>query len=209
MIFEQIAVGGDRNFAYLVGDPESREAALVDPAHDPEGVVQRARALGLNVTWVLNTHGHSDHTGGNDIAIGLTGARLAAYGRGDVPLRDGDALPLGSLRIQTLHTPGHTPDSVCFLVAGQLITGDTLFVGKIGGTSTEEEARAEYDSLHGKIKPLPPETVIWPGHDYGIRPSSTVAEEWMGNPFLLQPDFAAFLDLKRNWAEYKRTHGIK
>ena len=79
----------------------------------------------------------------------------------------------------------------------------------MGGTDSEEDARAEYDSLQRKIGTLPPETGIWPGHDYGVRPSSTVADEWRENPFLLQPDFAAFMELKKNWAEYKRKHGIK
>jgi hydroxyacylglutathione hydrolase len=88
------------------------------------------------------------------------------------------------------------------------MTGDTLFVGKVGGTGTEEAARAEYDSLHRVIGALPRETEVWPGHDYGVRPSSTLEAEFRENPFLLRESFEAFCELKANWAEYKRTHGI-
>ncbi len=92
---------------------------------------------------------------------------------------------------------------------GRLITGDTLFVGKVGGTHDADSARLEYDSLRGKICSLPPETEVWPGHDYGVRPSSTIGDELRENPFLLRATFESFLDLKSNWAEYKRIHGIK
>ena len=207
MLFEQIRIGGDRNFAYLIAGP-GRHAALVDPGYSPELLAGRAKELGLTVDYVLNTHGHPDHNGENEALLRLTGARLAAFGCGDRPLRDDDLLRLDTLELRVLHTPGHTPDSVCFLAGGKLLTGDTLFVGKIGGTRTEAEARAEYDSLHRRLDALPDETEVWPGHDYGVRPSSTLGEERRTNPFLLQPDFASFLHLKQNWAEYKRRHGI-
>jgi hydroxyacylglutathione hydrolase len=209
MIFEQIPCGGDRNFSYLLGDLESREAALVDPGYGPGELVERARVAGLRLVWILNTHGHSDHTGGNEEIRELTGARLAASGCGDHPLKDDDRLYLGNLEIRVLHTPGHTRDSVCFLVSGKLITGDTLFVGKVGGTHDSDSARLEYESLRGKLCQLPPETEVWPGHDYGVRPSSTIGDELRENPFLLRTTFESFLDLKSNWAEYKRIHGIK
>lgn len=208
MIFEQIAVGGDRNFAYLVGDQGTREVAAIDPGSGPELVVRRSGLLGVKVRFVLNTHGHQDHTGGNLVVQRLTGAKLAAFAGGDLPLQDGDLLHLGDLRIKTLHTPGHTADSVCFLAGENLVTGDTLFVGKIGGTHDRESALQEYRALHEKICTLPPGTGVWPGHDYGTRPSSTVGEELRTNPFLLCPDFESFFDLKNNWAEYKRIHGI-
>lgn len=208
MIFEQIPVGGDRNFSYLIGDEESREAAIVDPGHSPEKLVGRAQHLGLRVVYVLNTHGHADHTGGNDAVLRKTGARLAAFARGDLPVRDGDVLRLGSVEIRVLHTPGHTTDSVCLLAGGKLVTGDTLFVGKIGGTHDETSARAEHESVWKKLCTLPLETEVWPGHDYGVRPSSTIGEELRSNPFLLQPTFEEFLHLKNTWAEYKRQHGI-
>lgn len=208
MILEQIPITGDRNFAYLLGDEETREAALVDPGSDAGKLLARIRESDLRLRYVFNTHGHPDHTADSAAVCRDTGAKLAAYGRGDVPLSDGDELRIGNIPIRVLFTPGHTRDSICLLAEGNLFTGDTLFVGKIGGTADEESARIEYDSLRGKITALPPETIVWPGHDYGVRPSSTVGEEMRQNPFLLRESFEEFLDLKNNWAEYKRRHGI-
>jgi glyoxylase-like metal-dependent hydrolase (beta-lactamase superfamily II) len=209
MIFEQIRTAGDRNFSYLVGDEASKEAALVDPGYLPEMLVERVRDHGLRLVFVLNTHGHPDHTGGNDAVRGLTGARLVAFGRGDLPVRHGDRFRVGRLEITALHTPGHTEDSVCFLVQGKLFTGDTLFVGKVGGTGDRRSARLEYDALRQVLGVLPPETEVWPGHDYGVRPSSTIGDELRENPFLLRDSFESFCELKDNWLEYKRTHGIQ
>ena len=209
MIFEQIATAGDRNFSYLIGDEVSGEAALVDPGYRPDLLLERVRARKLRLLYVLNTHAHADHTGENAAVIQRTGARLAAFGHGDLPLAHGDRIRLGGLEIETLHTPGHTEESVCFRVEGKLITGDTLFVGKIGGTSGRDAARREYDSLHRVLCVLPPETEVWPGHDYGVRPSSTLGDELRENPFLLRESFESFCELKDNWAEYKRAHGIR
>jgi glyoxylase-like metal-dependent hydrolase (beta-lactamase superfamily II) len=89
------------------------------------------------------------------------------------------------------------------------VTGDLLFVGKVGGTSTDDEARAEYRSLGRVLAELPPETTVWPGHDYGCRPSSTLRLESLANPFLRAPDLAAFLDLRRAWPGFKAHHGLK
>jgi glyoxylase-like metal-dependent hydrolase (beta-lactamase superfamily II) len=127
----------------------------------------------------------------------------------DIDLADGMSLPFGTTVLHIIHTPGHTPDSICILAGGDLITGDTLFVGKVGGTGFGADARSEYESLHGKLMTLPPDTRVWPGHDYGVRPSSTIGDELLENPFILRESFESFLELKRNWAEYKRIHGIK
>jgi len=213
MLVEQIKIGGDRNFAYLVGDPSQRVACVIDPSYDPESTIKLARKNEYTISYVFNTHGHYDHTNGNDEMESLSGVPALKY-KDKVPhtglkIKDGAVLSLGNLKIKILYTPGHTSDSICMLIGDCLFTGDTLFVGKVGGTDLGKQARQEYDSLHNKILKLPGDTKIYPGHDYGIAPMSTIATEKETNPFLLQPDFDSFLDLKKNWAEYKIQHGIK
>ncbi len=97
---------------------------------------------------------------------------------------------------------------MCILVGDAVFTGDTLFVGKVGGTDLGEGARTEYDSLHQRLLALPDDTRVYPGHDVGVAPKSTIGHERETNPFLLQLDFEAFVNLKRNWAAYKKEHGI-
>lgn len=212
MIFEQIRTGGDRNFAYLVGDEESGQAALVDPSNDPNLCLAAAARHRLSVRYVINTHGHYDHTSGNAAVRAATGAKVVAHKSAahphDVGVSDGDLLRLGGLEISIIHTPGHTGDAICVLVAGKLITGDTLFVGKVGGTDFGDGARREFASLH-RLMELPDATEVWPGHDYGVAPSSTIGRERSTNPFILRKDFADFVYLKEHWAEYKAKHGIK
>jgi glyoxylase-like metal-dependent hydrolase (beta-lactamase superfamily II) len=214
-ILEQIRLGGDRNLGYLVGDRAARVAAAIDPAFSPGILLERAEAQGLRIEWIFNTHGHGDHTNGNAEVKRRTGARIAAHATApatpDLALADGDEVAVGSVTIRALHVPGHTADHLLFFLPREkvAITGDLLFVGKVGGTSTDEEARAEYESLKRVLRDLPPETTVWPGHDYGCRPSSTLALEALMNPFLGVPDLPAFLALKRDWARYKQVHGLK
>lgn len=211
MIFEQIDVGGDRNFAYLLGDAETGHAAVVDPSYRPELVLDRASAQDLTVVYLLNTHSHYDHSNGNSIILARTGAEFLTGDSGSI--KDGEVRSLGSIEITFILTPGHTTDSICVLakqsaMPGKLLTGDTLFVGKVGGTGYGADARAQYDSLFRKLLALPDDTEVWPGHDYGVTPSSTISHERRTNPFLLRETFEQFVDLKRNWIQYKREHGI-
>jgi glyoxylase-like metal-dependent hydrolase (beta-lactamase superfamily II) len=208
MIFEQIRTGGDRNFAYLVGDEKTKQAAVVDPSNDPELVLERAEKHGLEVKLLVNTHGHYDHTDGNSLVQSMTSAELVAG-----PAADGKTFSLGDVELKIIHTPGHTTDGICMLASApgetaKLMTGDTLFVGKVGGTGYGDDARAEYDSIHEKLMTLPDETEVWPGHDYGVAPNSTIGNEKETNPFILRESFEDFVDLKRNWLAYKREHGI-
>jgi len=214
-IFEQIRVGGDRNFAYLIGDRTARVAIAVDPAYAPELLAERAQAQGLRITHILNTHGHLDHSGGNADLKKLTGAAVAAFHgssvRPDVPLRDGDRLTVGAFSLRVWHVPGHMPDHIALLIEDHAagLTGDHLFVGKVGGTSGTQDARAEWDSLHRLLRDWPDHTTVWPGHDYGARPASTMAWEKQTNPFLLCRDLDAFLRLKEEWPEFKVRHGLR
>ncbi len=210
MIFEQVKAGGDRNFAYLIGDEGSKLAAVVDPAFNPEMLLERAERHGLTIQYVINTHNHFDHTNGNNRIIQKTGAKLVGFNVREpgINVKDGDELYLGELRLKVIHTPGHTPDGICILVENKLLTGDTLFVGKVGGTGYGRDARNEYDALHNKLMALPDDVEVYPGHDYGVAPSSTIGNEKKTNPFILQDSFESFLDLKKNWLEYKQKHGI-
>lgn len=215
LVFEQIRAGGDRNFGYLLGDRDARQAVLVDPSYSPELFVTRAEEQGLAVTHVINTHGHEDHVNGNATATALTGAAIAAHPAcpscPGVAISDGDELTVGALRLQFMHVPGHAADHVTVYESrhGILITGDLIFVGKVGGTRTDEDARVEWDSLRRVLGAMPDAATVWPGHDYGARPSSTIALEKETNPFLRCGDLEAFLQLKREWPDYKKRLGLK
>ncbi|MHC4599493.1 MAG: hydroxyacylglutathione hydrolase family protein [Planctomycetota bacterium] len=208
-MFKQLPAGGDRNFAYLFAD--GGEGALVDPA-DPGAALEAAEEAGVTVRYIVATHGHGDHTRGNETVARKTGATVIAHDaapvRKDVAVKGGETFPLGGTEFRIFHTPGHTVDSICVLWEGRLVSGDTLFVGKVGGTDFGEAARAEYKSLHEVLAPLPDDTEVWPGHDYGVKPSSTMGHEKKTNPFYLRPDFESFVELKRNWLQYKAEHGI-
>ena len=212
MHVKQFNVGGDRNFAYFVGDEESKKCVLIDPSYKPESLLQYISKNDYKLIYSFSTHGHSDHTNGNEYVTKNAGVPTLLYGGtnpiGDLKIHDRVQLPLGALSILILHTPGHTSDSMCLYIGNALFTGDTLFVGKVGGTDFESGARAEYSSLHEKILKLPGNTIVYPGHDYGVAPFSTIEKEIKTNPFLLQPDFESFVDLKKNWQSYKRLHGI-
>ena len=216
LIFEQIRAGGDRNFGYLLADRNARQGVLIDPSYSPEQFVDRARAQGVEIRHVINTHGHPDHTNGNAVAVEMTGAPLAAFGaselvKPDVGLSDGQEIAVGALRLQFLHVPGHCPDHLTIFEPswGILITGDLLFVGKVGGTRSDADAETEWSSLQRVLRQYPDTATVWPGHDYGARPSSTIALERRTNPFLLCADLPAFLALKREWPGYRQRLGLK
>jgi len=216
LIFEQIRAGGDRNFGYLLGDRDARQGVLIDPSYSPETFVQRATDQGLTITHIVNTHGHADHTNGNVRAKELTNAPVAAFAdsplvQPDLGIADGQSLKVGALRLQCLHVPGHCPDHlVLYEPTWQIaITGDLLFVGKVGGTANDDDARTEWGSLQRVFERLPAVATVWPGHDYGIRPSSTMGLERATNPFLQCADVAAFLALKRDWPTVKQRLGLK
>lgn len=210
MIFYQIPSGGDRNYGYLVGCENTKKAAVVDPSPDPQPCYKKAVELGLTVEYVIDTHSHYDHSAGNGF-FKKAGARVVIHKSahsGDVQVDERETLTVGELTLSFFHTPGHTSDSMCILAGKELMAGDTLFVGKVGGTYSREAALTEFGSLK-KLMTLDPDIRVWPGHNYGVRPSSTIGEELKSNPFILRlNNFEDFFHLKQNWAAYKIEHGI-
>ena len=215
LVFEQIRAGGDRNFGYLLGDRDARAGVLIDPSYSPEVFVERARDQGLTVTHIINTHGHEDHVNGNARAVELTGAPVAAHpdspAHPTVPIADGQTMSVGALRLQFLYVPGHAADHVTVYEATHqiLISGDLVFVGKVGGTRTDADAQVEWHSLQRVLDAYPDTATVWPGHDYGARPSSTLALERKTNPFLMCATLETFLQMKRDWPTYKKRLGLK
>ncbi len=215
MIFKQIKSGGDRNFAYLIGCQISNKCVLIDPSPDPQICEIEVEKTGLELVYIINTHSHIDHIAGNDYFCKDKKIKLITHpkGNGDLKIEDTKEISLSkdknSLNLMFLYTPGHTGDSICIKAENNLVTGDTLFVGKVGGTYTEEDAREEFNSLI-KIMKLPSKTIIWPGHNYGTSSQSTIETEIKTNPFIKKlNEFEDFIWLKNNWAEFKLKNNIK
>jgi hydroxyacylglutathione hydrolase len=183
--------------SYLVCRPQSGSAVLIDPGADDERFAATAAELGVRVLMVLNTHGHFDHSAANAACRERFAAKLAApeadrplYEKSggaslvDLWLRDGQTLDCGGLAIRVLATPGHSPGSACFLIGGQLFSGDTLFAGSVGrvpeGKNEEKALKEMARVIRKKLLTLPPGTPVWPGHG---RPT-TIGEEALLNPFL-------------------------
>jgi hydroxyacylglutathione hydrolase len=192
LYFKQIMEHGD-NFSYLVADAESLEAAVVDSSYNADALIKTIKKQGFQLKYVINTHGHSDHTAGNHkLKQTFTAAKTVAYKQSreqtDIKVDDGDQLEIGKVTIQVIYTPGHTQDGICLLINQEkLLTGDTLFVGECGRTDLPGgNPRMLYQSLFGKILKLPDSVEVYPGHDYGPKPASTVGYERQNN-YVLQP----------------------
>lgn len=188
MLVKQLKLGYMDNFTYIVGCEKTKEAMIVDPAADADLIVDEAKKAGLTIQYILNTHGHGDHTAANGRLKELTGASVVMhkndahrYPNGDIRLDREETFQLGKITLQIIHTPGHSPGSISLFAEGQLFTGDTLFVkycGRIDLPGSDPAAMAK--SLK-KLMELPDDTVVWPGHDYGPKPNSTIKQERLDN----------------------------
>lgn len=197
MFLDQRLIGSMRNFGYLIGDPESKRAAVVDPSFDARVLQKAAAENGFSIEVIFNTHHHPDHVFDNERLADETGGKVAAHRlsrvRKDIVLEDGALVPVGSLKVKVVHTPGHSPDSCCFVVAGHVFTGDCLFVGDCGrvdlpGSSVEDM----YASLFTKVRKLDDVLVVCPGHHYGPTPTSTIRREKEANRTLAPRSLAEF-----------------
>ena len=194
-----------RNFVYLIGDRAGGEALVVDPAYDPQGIVDACAADGMRLSGVLATHYHPDHVGGAMMGFSLRGvpelleiidvpvhvqvaeapyvAATTGLGSEELALHDsGDVVAVGDLSVELIHTPGHTPGSQCFLVGGRLLSGDTLFLEGCGRTDLPGgDATALYESLTQRLSRVPDDTVLFPGHFYAALPSASLGDTRRSN----------------------------
>lgn len=182
MFFEQRLIGAMQNFGYLIGDPVAKVAAVIDPSFDARILQKAARENGYAIGLVFNTHHHPDHVFDNERLADETGAKIAAHRlsrvRKDIVLEDGDVVKVGELKVKVIHTPGHSPDSCCYIVSGRVFTGDCVFVGDCGrvdlpGSSVDQM----YDSLFNMVRRMDGDLIVCPGHHYGKTPLSTIGEE--------------------------------
>lgn len=205
MILKRLVVGALQTNCYLVGCPRTKEGIIIDPGGDAQLILAEVRRLGLKIKYIVNTHGHFDHTMANRAVMEATGAPLAIHAadaplltqapRGlalllginpssppaDIMLHEGDVIAFGTLRLSVLHTPGHSPGGISFLAEGVVFTGDTLFKMGIGRTDLPGgDYQTLMESIRNKLLTLPNETVVYTGH--GL--PTTIGAEREHNPFL-------------------------
>jgi hydroxyacylglutathione hydrolase len=203
-----IVVGVFQENCWVIGSRRTREGIVIDPGDEPERILALAKDLGLTIKLIVNSHGHVDHvlaapevrraTGASfllhpgDNAIARSAPQSAARWLGytpeqppepDAPLADGDTVEVEGLRLTVMHTPGHTPGSVCFYTDGLLFSGDTLFRGSIGRTDLPGgDFRQIMSSIVGRLLQLPDDTIVLPGHMQETR----IGHERATNPFILE-----------------------
>lgn len=197
MLIRQVEVGEMLNFAYIIGDAETGEGLVIDPSWEPERLYDIAKGEGIAIKYIVNTHCHQDHVNGNEKMKQLTGASIAIHDtearylrhffppEADIKLKDQDRINIGSLSLTVMHTPGHSPGSICLMAENSLFTGDTLFTGSCGRTDLPGGDDAEFRKTMLKLLNLDGSVVVYPGHNYGDSPVSTMNMEKQQNPCLL------------------------
>jgi glyoxylase-like metal-dependent hydrolase (beta-lactamase superfamily II) len=209
MIIEQIEISGFQVFCYILGDEETGEGIVIDPAGPADLILEKARKRGVHkITLIVNTHSHVDHTMGNKAMKEATGAPIAIHEAdaasladpspaalmmfraeksppAEVLLKDGDRIEFGKESVEVIHSPGHSPGGICLYFPGYVITGGTLFVGGTGRTDLPGGSyQVLRDTIRNRLFTLPDETVVLPGHNYGFTPTSTIAKEKEENVFI-------------------------
>ncbi len=204
LFIAQYEIGPLNNFLYLLGDPSTKEMTMVDPAWDVPFLLSEAKRLEYNITSVFLTHAHPDHVNGlpqalafKDMPVYISKHEapfLTKNLKNLVPIDDKANLTVGNIVFDVLHTPGHTPGCQVFLAQGKLISGDTLFIDGCGRCDLPGgDAKVMYKSLSTVIAKLPPETIVYPGHNYGPTPTDTIGHQLRTNHYLNSRSMQEFL----------------
>jgi hydroxyacylglutathione hydrolase len=218
IVVKQAAIGPMMNYVYFIGCTESREAAVVDPAWDANEILKIAGDLDLKIKHILVTHGHPDHINALEPLLEATDARIyihvdevdymqevaRSFGMSTEfvtrranniqRVSDGEKIAVGKLSIRCLHTPGHSPGSQCFLVENCLFSGDTLFVDACGRVDMPGgDSKKMWWSLNHILQELDDSTIVYPGHDYGGSPTSTIGEQKQTNPYMRYDSVQQFM----------------
>jgi len=190
MFFRQIEVGLMKNFAYIIGD--SGEAAIVDPGWEYKKLIQICEKENLKIKKILLTHTHQDHTMNLRKIVKKTNAEVYDHESEDLKdkgykiknIKNNDEISVGKIKIKVIHTPGHTPGGVCFLFDKKICTGDTLFVRAIGRVDLPGSSEEDMKESLKKLSKLDENIEVYPGHDYGEKPISTIGYEKENNQFM-------------------------
>ena len=208
MLIKQMTVGMMGVCCYIVACEETKQGVIIDPGGNEEDILSACKAENIKVKYIVNTHGHPDHVCANGKLKEATGAEIVMhtadadfFGQDrveqffsqlglpasppvDKRVEDGDKITFGNESLEVILTPGHTPGGICLYAPPNLFTGDTLFAGGVGRTDFPGgNTQQLMTSIKERLLPLPPETIVWPGHGYGGE-HSTIAQEKTGNPFL-------------------------
>ena len=179
----QVKVGTMQNFAYLLWDEQTRDAAVIDPGFEVSKIMEKIKALGLRTRYILLTHLHFDHATEVRELKRLTNAKVAFNEKekgseiADQSIKEGDVIKLGNKEIQVIETPGHTSGGLCFFFENAIFTGDTMFTEGTFGRIDIGGNKKDLEQSIKKILGLPENTIIYPGHDYSSKPTSTIKQE--------------------------------
>ncbi len=203
MYFKRLGLGPMANFIYLLGDEREKKAAVVDPAWEVNEILKVLEEDQMEVSHVFLTHAHPDHSNGVEEIKKKTGAPVfmhplekpweGDWAKDTEKIKHEDRIRVGNLECEFLHTPGHSPGSLCIRVGSHLVSGDTLFVGACGRTDLPGGNPEQLFSSLQMLAQLPDELKVFPGHGYGPSASSTIGVEKKNNPFMACREKERFL----------------